>query len=76
MCRIENILYIVKIKERYLEKLSKTTLKNGRFTGILLKSGENMVFELNASKSMVIIQFDWIEYMAPSEIFGKKLLNK
>lgn len=75
MCRIDNILYIVKIKERYLEKLSKTILKKGGFVGTLLKSGENMVFELNASKSMVIIQFDWIEYMAPSEIFWKKVIK-
>lgn len=67
MCRIENILYIVKIKERYLEKLSKTTLKNGRFAGILLKSGENMAFELNgSSKAIIIIPYNWIEYMAPS----------
>lgn len=31
-----------------------------------------MVFKLNGSGALVIIPFDWIEYMAPSKVYWER----
>ena len=70
------IMYIVKLKDDVLKKLSATTLYKGKFAGKIVKTGSNMLFELNGSKANIIIPYDWIDYMAPSKFFWENNLNK
>lgn len=59
------IKYIVRLKSD--KKLEYTTI-NRDFCGELITDGPQMVFKLNGSGALVIIPFDWIEYMAPSKV--------
>lgn len=65
---MEDIYYIVNIKEEYRNELRLTTI-NKEFCGkIVNQTARNIYFELNCSGALVIIPHDWIDWLAPSKI--------
>ena len=66
---IEDIVYIVRVKSEFQLNFKDTTIRH-KFAGkILAQIRDAYVFELNeAYGALVIIPFEWIECMAPSQI--------
>lgn len=68
---MENIYYIVTIKDEFKDKLGLTTI-NKTFCGKFIKqSYGNMYFRLNGSGARVIVPEEWIELCAPAKILWK-----
>lgn len=66
-CKMENFYYIVRIKDEYKSNLNLTTINKGFCGRFIRQSFENLYFELNGSKALVIIPEKWIESCAPSK---------
>ena len=65
---MEDIYYIVNIKEKYRYELRLTTI-NKEFCGkIVNQTAGNIYFELNGSGGLVIVPHEWINWLAPSKI--------
>lgn len=65
---MEDIKYIVVLKDEYRKYLELTTIDK-MFCGRYIKSEYKKVyFELNGSHSVVVIPEEWIEFMAPSKL--------
>lgn len=65
---MEDIYYIVNIKEKYRYELRFTTI-NKEFCGkIVNQTSGNIYFELNGSGGLVIIPHEWINWLAPSKV--------
>lgn len=64
---MQNVYYIVKIRDEYIEKLNLTTISN-IFCGKYLKAEyDNVYFSLNGSGANVIVPEKYIEFCAPSK---------
>lgn len=64
---MQNIYYIVRLKERYRQELCLTTITRDFCGKIVNQTAENIYFELNGSDALVIIPHNWIKWLAPSE---------
>lgn len=65
---MEDIYYIVNIKEKYRHELRLTTI-NKEFCGkIVNQTAGNIYFELNGSGGLIIIPHEWINWLAPSKV--------
>ena len=65
---MEDIKYIVTLKDEYRKYLELTTVDK-MFCGKYIKSEYKKVyFELNGSHGVVVIPEEWIEFMAPSKL--------
>lgn len=66
--KMENIYYIVRIKDEFRGNLSITTI-NKEFCGRFFRQAYgNLYFELNGSGALVIVPEKWIESCAPSKM--------
>lgn len=65
----KDVYYIVKIKDDVGDATFYKTTASRMFCGALVnQNGDHFYFELNGSKSLVIIPHGWIEWMAPSKV--------
>lgn len=74
---MEDIYYIVNIKEKYRYELRHTTI-NKVFCGkIVNQTDGNIYFELNdGSDTLVIIPHSWINWLAPSKVLWERRRQK
>lgn len=70
--KMQDIYYIVRLKEQYRQELNLTTITKDFCGKIVNQTAGNIYFELNGSDALVIIPHSWIEWLAPS----KKLWNR
>ena len=64
--QMEKYYYMVRLKDEFKSNLSLTTI-NKEFCGRFIRqSYENLYFELNGSKALVIVPEKWIESCAPA----------
>lgn len=58
-------IYLVKLKERYVQELCKTKVAN-RFCGTIVnQTVSNIYFELKDTKELVIIPYEYILWLVP-----------
>lgn len=69
---MDDIYYIVGIKDKYKDRLSCTTI-NKEFCGKFNHQAYGVAwFELNGSGAYVAVPDEWIEYIAPSKVLWNK----
>lgn len=64
---MEDIMYIITLKPNCIDYMKLTTISRTFCAKMIKSEYNNIYFELNGSKAIIIIPEAWIESMAPSK---------